>query len=161
MAFENVNVTSLKNALMQCKNSINYETSKELINSLSNFGIWQSDSQKKLVNAIELLSTDRYNQLEKKIDDYLQVAHYIENYKSLEEENLTLNKQYASLNNKLYYNEKYTETKTTADGTKVTEEKSRRVKDNNVQSKMNSIKEQLRDNELEMNNLKNNVANLI
>lgn len=161
MAFENVNVTSLKNALMQCKNSINYETSKELINSLSNFGIWQSDSQKKLVNAIELLSTDRYNQLEKKIDDYLQVVHYIENFKSLEEENLTLNKQYASLNNKLYYNEKYTETKTAADGTKVTEEKSRRVKDNNVQSKMNSIKEQLRDNELEMNNLKNNVANLI
>ena len=51
MAFENVDVARLKKALIECKNSINYKTSEDLINSISNDSVWISSSQKNLKDA--------------------------------------------------------------------------------------------------------------
>ena len=42
MAFENVDVSSLRNALTQCKNSINHSTTDELINNISKYQIKNS-----------------------------------------------------------------------------------------------------------------------
>lgn len=55
MAFENVNASSLKSALTQCKNSINHSITDSLISDVSNSSIWQCDSQKTLKDALTKL----------------------------------------------------------------------------------------------------------
>ena len=160
MAFENVDVTSLRNALTSCKNSINYNTSKELIDSVSS-SVWQTSSQKKLNKSLKALTNTRYKELENKLNDYIEAVSYIEQYKSYENENKTLQNKYNSLNNSLYKNEQYTVTSTDANGNEVTETRVRTVKDTGVESSMNSISNQINSNKSEMNTLKNKVANKI
>ena len=52
MAFENVDVSSLRNALTQCKNSINHSTTNELMNNISNTSVWQASAQANLKKAL-------------------------------------------------------------------------------------------------------------
>ena len=59
MAFENVNVSSLKSALTQCKNSINHSMSDELINNISNTSVWQTSAQINLKNALTNFKNER------------------------------------------------------------------------------------------------------
>ena len=87
MAFENVDVTSLRQALNSCKNSINYRTSKTIINNISNPAVWQSDQQPVLKEAMEKLINIRYRNLEDKLEDYQIITNYIEDYQKLSKQN--------------------------------------------------------------------------
>ena len=161
MAFENINVTSLRSALTQCKNTINYTRTSELINSISNTSVWQSSSQKKLKNALTKLETERYKNLEDKINLYLNIVSYIEKYKNLQSENQSLENHYSSLSGRLYYTEYYEESHTQSDGSVVIEHHSRTVKDYGVEAEMNNVRKKINDNKQEMENLKNRVSNSI
>lgn len=97
MAFENVNVTSLKKALSLCEESINYNTSKTIINNISNPNIWQSDQQPILKEAMEKLINIRYGNLKKKLEDYQIIANYIEEYQKLNEQIQNYTKECNSL----------------------------------------------------------------
>ena len=147
MAFENVDVSSLRNALTQCKNSINHSTTDELINNIS--------------NALTKFGNERYKNLEDKINSYFTVVSYIEKYQNLQKENVSLENQYSSLSNRLYYTETYTTTSTASDGTVSTETHTRRVKDRWVESQMSNVRKKINDNKEEMENLKNRVSNSI
>lgn len=148
MAFENVNVSSLRNALTQCKNSINHNTTDELINSISNASVWQTSAQTTLKSALTKISNERYKNLENKINSYFDIVSYIEKYQNLQKENVSLEKQYSSLSKRLYY-------------TVRTEKHTRRVKDTNVERQMLNVRKKINDNKEEMENLKSRVSNSI
>lgn len=148
MAFENVNVSSLRNALTQCKNSINHNTTDELINSISNASVWQTSAQTTLKSALTKISNERYKNLENKINSYFDIVSYIEKYQNLQKENVPLEKQYSSLSKRLYY-------------TVRTEKHTRRVKDTNVERQMLNVRKKINDNKEEMENLKSRVSNSI
>lgn len=161
MDFENVDVPSLVNALTQCKDSIDYKASLELINDISNVSVWQSSSQSNLKNALTILTTDRYEELKGKLDCYLTVASYIAQYQNLSKENILLNKQYNDLSYKLYYEETYTTSVTLADGTVTTETSTRTVMDKNIHSQMINIQNKIDENKKKMDELKKLIYNSI
>lgn len=161
MAFEDVDVSSLRNALTQCKNSINHSTTDELTNNITNASVWQTSAQTNLKNALTKFENERYKDLENKINGYFNIVSYIEKYQNLQKENVSLENQYSSLSNRLYYTETYTTTSTTSDGTVLTETHSRRVKDRKVETQMSNVRKKINDNKEEMENLKNRVSNFI
>lgn len=161
MAFENVDVSSLRNALTQCKNSINHSTTDELMNNISNASVWQTSAQTNLKNALTKFENKRYKNLENKINDYFNIVSYIEKYQNLQKENVSLENQHSSLSNRLYYTEPYMTTSTAGGGTRSTETHSRKVKDSGVEAQMSNIRKKINDNKEEMENLKNRVSNSI
>lgn len=161
MAFENVNVTSLKNALIQCKNSIDHSTTNGLINDVSNSSVWECEAKNNLKSALEKLENERYKELEDKIDSYINVASDIEKYQKLEQENDTLQVKYNNLSNKLYYKETKDVKTTDSDGNEITKKETKTKKDYSVETQMKSVKNQIKDNTTKMNELKNRVSSSI
>lgn len=153
MAFEQVDTNSLKKALIECENKIDYNKTKELISDISNSNVWQTESQKNLKKALEKLKNKRYKELESKISNYQTLVTYIEKYQELVRENESLESQYSSLSSKLYYTETYTD----SDGTTITETK----KDTSVETQMNNIRNQINKNKKEMESLESKVSNSI
>lgn len=161
MAFENVDVTSLRNALTQCKNSINHSITSDLINNISNSYVWQSLSQKKLKNALTKLENERYKNLENKIDSYFNIVSDIEKYQNLQRENSSLESHYSILQTRLYYTETYTTTYEDSEGVTHVDYHTRTVKDHGVESQMISTRNKINNNKNTMESLKNRVANSI
>lgn len=160
MAFENINVSSLKYALNSCKNSINNNISRDLKNSIMNSDIWHCDARNNLRNSLERLE-DLYNSLTKKIDSYLTIADSIEKYQSLAAKNSQLSDDYDELNKKLYkeveYDENYFNHETQKWEPKNPKPK-KKVKDTSVESKMNSIKSDISTNETSMRSISDSIA---
>lgn len=161
MAFENVNPTSLRNALQSCKNTINHSISDELITSLDNNSVWESDAKKNLSDALETLSHTHYKALEGKIDDYLKATGYIETYQAKERENKNMRSQLNSLYPRLYRTEERSSTWTDMFGYQHTHTWTETVKDYGVESQINSLNNRIYSNKNEMESLKNKVNNLI
>lgn len=161
MAFENINVTSLKNALLQCKNSIDYSTTDEVIQNISSSTVWQSDTKNKLRETLGRLKNEKYKDLENLLNDYLYAVSYIDEYQELERENKSLEIEYSNLQDRLYYTEEYTTSTTSSDGTVETETHTRTVKDYSVELKMNNVRETINNNNEKMSYLENKVSNLI
>ena len=140
MAFENVKVVSLRNALNNCEDRINYSRSKELINNISNPNVWQSDLQPILKEALEKLINVRYKDLESKLEDYKLACNYIEEYQELAKQNQNLLASNKSLQRDLYDdNEKNT----------------------SVERKINNNKSQINSNENRMEVLERQVNELV
>ena len=154
MAYENVNVSSLKNALSSCKSSLNYSTSNNLKSDAMNASVWDSDSKTTFNKAVNQI-TNYYGELESKIDHYLGLADKIQRYQDLVAENASLRSEYASLEPKLYYevresyNERWNEQEQRYDRDWRTVTK----KDEAVASRMNAITAQISANEGEMASL--------
>lgn len=141
MAFENVNVTSLRNALNNCEDRINYSRSKELINNISNPNVWQSDSQPILKEALEKLINVRYKDLEGKLEDYKLACNYIEEYQELAKQNQNLLATNKSLQRDLYNDDN--------------------EKNSSIERKINNNKGQINSNENRMEVLERQVNGLI
>lgn len=161
MAFENVDVSSLKNALTQCKNSINHSTTDELLNNVSNSSIWKTSSQTNLKNALSKFKNERYKNLEDKIDSYFNIVSYIEKYQNLQKENINLENQYSSLSNKLYYTD--TKPSIIKNGRVAIDSSSspNLIKDSYVEAQMSDLRKKINNNKEEMEYLKNKVSNSI
>lgn len=161
MAFENVDVSSLKNALTQCKNSINHSTTDELLNNVSNSSIWKTSSQTNLKNALSKFKNERYKNLEDKIDSYFNIVSYIEKYQNLQKENINLENQYSSLSNKLYYTD--TKPSIIKNGRVAIDSSSSSnlIKDSYVEAQMSDLRKKINNNKEEMEYLKNKVSNSI
>ena len=141
MAFENVNVTSLRNALNNCEDRINYSRSKELINNISNPNVWQSDSQPILKEALEKLINVRYKDLEGKLEDYKLACNYIEEYQELAKQNQNLLATNKSLQRDLYNDDN--------------------EKNSSIERKINNNKGQINSNENRMEVLERQVNELV
>lgn len=161
MAFENINVSSLKNALNSCKNSINNNISKELKNSVMNSDVWHCDARNNLRGSLNELE-NLYNKLTDKINHYLSIANEIEKYQQLVAQNKKLDSEYDTLSGRLYRTETYDENYYNEE-TKRWEPKdpkpTRRVKDTNVENQMNAIKNEIGNNQNSMESISNRIAN--
>ena len=146
MAFENVNVTSLRNSLNQCKNAINHSTTDGLISSVSNASAWQSSAQSNLKNALSKLTNTRYKELENKLSNYQNTVNFIEKYQDLQSENKSKQQEIDYLNYKLY---------------KTNSQTGKKEKDANVDAKISKLRKQINYNKTEMDNLINRVSNSI
>lgn len=161
MAFENVNVASLKSNLEACKNYINNSISEELPANIMNADIWYSDARGTLKNALDRLNS-LYDALENRINHYLSVANQIEQYQNLVSENQKLESEYSNLESKLWYQEKYTITNYNSETeTYEYEEATRTVKDTNVENKMYSVRNEINSNNTTMESLKNSINSSI
>ena len=161
MAFDNVDVNSLKNALISCKNSINNSKTDEILANISSSQVWQSESKNKLTKALEILGKERYKELESLLDKYLNVVNDLEEYKRIEKENISLSSQYSSLSKQLYYTDYYTETSYDADGNEITNRKSKIVKNYYVQNQMNGINQIINSNNSKLESLELKIKNSI
>lgn len=81
MAYENVNVYKLDNALNKLDN-INADKVKNLISSIQSEQ-WQSLSRVKIISALNVIISE-INAIQKEIKTYKTVASYIEEYKEVE-----------------------------------------------------------------------------
>lgn len=86
MAFENIDTKRLIDSLTQIKQSINYKKIENINSNLKSNSVWVSKSRDNLTSAIDKLVNTRYKKLEKELENYLEVAKYIDKYKTLQEE---------------------------------------------------------------------------
>ena len=159
--FDNDDVTSLNNALNQCKNAIDHKRVDELINDISNPSVWKSQSQSKLNDALTKLCNYRYKELEDKIDSYFSIVSYIAEYQEMEKENKRLKSQLKELYTRLYYDETYTELITQSDGTLKEEERTRRVIDSTVDHQIKISHQKIAENKIKMAELIIKIENSI
>lgn len=103
MAFENVNPSSLRNAINSCLNNLHNEFSKSLSSSLTP-SVWQGDCKKQLESAIDSLNNKRYKELKELLEKYRDIPNYIEEYQKLQKQNETYRSEIGNLNANLYYN---------------------------------------------------------
>ncbi len=135
MAFENVDTTSLKNALTSCKNSLKSKKIEELASTISSSN-WECDAKKNLKSSLDKLAATRYKDLEKKLDDYFNMIPLIEEYKNLDKENLRLKGELINVSNMPN-------------------------KTKGKSEQLERIKRKIRENKTRMDNLKNRVESLI
>ncbi len=161
MAFENINVGSLRSSLISCKDSINSNISANLGSKIINSDIWHCNCRNNLYSSLMVLE-NLYKNLRGKIDHYLSLVNYIENYQNLVSENQNLEKEYKSLEPRLYRDEEYVvhyydnENQCWASDTAT-----RTVLDTNVQNRMNDISNQIKSNENDMRSIQNTISNSI
>lgn len=96
MAFENVNVNNLKNAIRSCKSAIKYEKVKTISNNLSSDAALVMDSKEILKSGLDKLIT-KNEELKKELDKGLVIASYIESYQKLQNENKLLTREIREL----------------------------------------------------------------
>lgn len=164
MAFENIEISSLKNSLNACKDSINNNISINLVGSLADNNIWSCNSKTNLINGLKDLNSI-YEELEKEINNLLGISNLISEYKELQAEVNNLERQYSNLKGKLYYDESYKDWYVEYDevGNEVWDYnwETRRVKDVAVENQMISTRNTINELLNEMSTLENRVNNLI
>ncbi len=97
MAFENINTELLKNALNNCINSINYSSSRQILDDIQGNNVWVCASRDNFKNALEKLINVRYKELEDKLKQYCTLVDQIEKYKQVLDNNASLQAQLQAL----------------------------------------------------------------
>lgn len=161
MAFENVNTVSLKNSINSCISSINYSSSKQIINDIANNDIWSTSSRDKLSSLLQTLINTRYKDLEKKLQNYLTIADKIEKYQQLANsvssseallESLETELSDASRVNLTYQSQGKQDTKEAIENKKKMDE---------ILDKINSNTSDVNKNKSELTKLKNSIESLL
>lgn len=162
MAFENVDVNSLRNAITSCRNSMNYNYSRNLLLTLNSNAIWQADAKQNVTRALENLINSKYWELEEELNKCSNITNLIAQYKQAEEAKTTLTNQYNELNKKLYYEESYTENHWNGETNSYDSvTKTRTVKNTNIEQSMNAINAQKQEQENTMTNLLGQINGLL
>jgi len=101
MAFESVNVASLKQSINACINSINYNSTNEIITSISNDNVWQTGARDNAKKALNRLVGTNYKQLTDYLNKCLTIVSYIEQYKEEQNKVQSYNSQISTLSAQL------------------------------------------------------------
>ena len=161
MAFEKVNPQTLEASVNICRNAIKYNESQKSINAISSSRIWQADAKDNLQKALDKLINTKY----KKILNYLETlstsADLISDYKELVEDNDECSREINNLEPKLYYKKKKTVISYNSDGEEIMTVKTYTVKDKTVESRINSLKEKIKQNKENMKSIESKVSALI
>ena len=80
MAYENVDVYSLKNAIVNCKNSINFQREKSIINDISQKNIWSCSAKNTLINAMNDLFNNKISKLDGAYNNFEYMTQKIAEY---------------------------------------------------------------------------------
>jgi septal ring factor EnvC (AmiA/AmiB activator) len=83
MAFEEVNVSLIKNSINNSLTSINYNSSKEILDKITNNDVWSTASRDNFKKALSNLVNVKYKELEEKLNSLLLITNKIEEYQEL------------------------------------------------------------------------------
>ena len=111
MALQDIDVASLRGAINACLNSLDNSYSTEIASSLASDSIWSGQAKNNLKQALETLSTTRYDELKEKLNSYLLVADSIEDYQTLYNDISDLESKLSNKRTSLYYMKNNTSTK--------------------------------------------------
>lgn len=161
MAFEQVSVSSLNSAINACENSINYNNTLNNISNISDNNVWNASSRDNLKNALNILVNERYKELEEKLNVCKQVAALIGEYKQIEQKILELENEIDRLQDDLYKEKEYTVTKKDANGNEIKETKTKKVKDHAVESRINSLEQEIANYKQKLIEIESKVASLV
>ena len=152
MALENINTSSLRNSITACKNAINYNTEKQVLNTISNESIWKTNSKDNLKNAIMTLTNQRYKELEQKLDSYYKIVSNIEKYQKLYNENELYQSDKKNLKREIFKNK-----------TTMNEENQNEVLRNErrIENQINNLNNKIDSNNQQMRAIKTQISNLI
>ena len=103
MALQDIDVASLRGAINACLNSLDNSYSTEIASSLASDSVWSGQAKSNLKQALETLSTTRYDELKEKLNAYLLVADSIEDYQTLYSEIKDLESKLSNKRTSLYY----------------------------------------------------------
>ena len=103
MALQDIDVASLRGAINACLNSLDNSYSTEIASSLASDSVWSGQAKSNLKQALETLSTTRYDELKDKLNAYLLVADSIEEYQTLYSEIKDLESKLSNKRTSLYY----------------------------------------------------------
>ena len=149
MLYENINVASAKNNLIECLNTLNIEKSKTIMDELKNNEVWNAKSKETFFNGLNKLD-DNVLKLKNCINEYIDILNKIEQYQILQNQNLEYSKL---INSKEYqlrnYNNNYNNMidKTTKNARELN------FKIRSIEKEINMIKEQKNSNTINMLNL--------
>ncbi len=107
MAYNNINGVSLLNSLNACKNTLNYSNSQQIKNSLQNNNVWLGNVRDNVIRSLNNLIDNDYDELERLLDQYINIANKIIEYQGLESQVNSLKQECQNLENKLYYEEDF------------------------------------------------------
>lgn len=160
MAYENINVTSLRSSINSCLNSINYTKINQIINQISSNDIWNADSKSTFKNALEKL-IDRNEQLEKELKNYLNVVNLIEEYQKLDTKNVNSSSDLSNINKELSVLNQIDRNYSNQGKQNSNEAINNRQKITNLNNKINNINSKINSNKNEMNSLKSKIDAMI
>lgn len=161
MAFEEVNVTSARNALNSCLNTINYSKTSQIITNIQNNDIWNTKSRDVLKEALDKMINIKYKELTNKLNLYLTTIGLIEQYKNLQNQLNEVNKKIEALESKLSTakkNKKIYEKNKNDNASKI---KQTQNNINNYTSQLNQLYTQKQDLENKMASLKSQIESNI
>lgn len=154
MAFENVNTELLKNSINSCISSIDYSSSSQIITDITNNSVWSTSSRDNFKKAMEKLIDVRYKALENKLNDYLELINQIEKYKSISDSTASMQLELSILNDEL------STINQTSDSQQISAlENDTKVSD--ITSKINSLNENISNNENTLASLKSSIELLL
>ena len=159
MAFENVNVASLRSAITSCKNSINYNNSLNCLEFFSDNNSWNTKSKNKLNIAMNNLINESYNNLEETLEQFLKLADLISKYKMKELMIESSEKRILELEPRLYYEDSFPVTTTDEYGNVIVGTETRTVKNNDVEAQISNLKYEINSAKQEMIRLENEIRN--
>jgi len=161
VALEEISVSSLRNSLNACKNSIDYGETSGIISSLSSDNIWDATAKNKLKSALNKLINDKYSKLNSEISNCLSAVNLISSYQDLYDKNQTLQQQIINLKPDLYDWEVRTVEEKDRDGQIIIKRYQRKVKNDWVESQIEKKEDEIRKNKLGMQNYKKRLDELI
>ena len=147
MAFENVNVDELRRSLQNCLDTINYDSTTSIINSLDSNSIWEAKAKSNLKTSLQTLKDNRYQDLKNKLEEYMKLVDDISSYKgnSSAVQSLLQEKAIAERNLRIEQNKS----------------KPNQSVINNLKNHLNNVNMQLDDYNNRMNSIKNSISNSI
>ncbi|MBO6145179.1 MAG: hypothetical protein J6O62_00045 [Bacilli bacterium] len=101
MAYENVNVSSLKYSLNQCLESLSTSSSQRVLEELNRNDKWCAESKEKYKEALDKLINTRYTELKEYLNQCLSNADQIQKYQEASAAKSSYNSQISGLNRQL------------------------------------------------------------
>lgn len=85
--FSSINVASLRTAINNLSDSIDYENSDKAISDYSGSSYWTSGCKSKFVKALNKQINTNYKKLKDKLSDYKSICDYIQSWQDLKKQN--------------------------------------------------------------------------
>lgn len=143
MALENIETNKLKTAINSCLQTLNFDSSNNIINSLNGDSIWSGDSKDTLNEALKKIADIKYKELKEKLNSCLVSINSIDEYQNIKKNNNNLLIQKKNKDKEL----KEEKAKPSPDTTKIT----------NLTKDIKKLVNQIENNKNKMNNIEKNI----
>ena len=152
MSFKNIDVNKLKTSTESSENNINSTGITNCLDKVSNYSNWEANAKNVLETGLSNLES-LYNELNSLYAKLFIVIKMLEQYKKLELEIKENQERIEILNDSLYYEEEYTVITTNESGEEIEETKTRTVKNEIIEKRINELKRKINEDMIKLEKL--------